>query len=237
MQQAGNASRAPAAFRVSICTRFSRTRHPSSTPVLVVRRGERRKPSVRMGLQTAVANTPGPNDPSARLSKLYEEFKVKFPEVPEVSVGELHDWVKQAGPPDRPEGAPPPVLVDVRTREEQQVSMLPGPETLTQRQFEERGPDSFRGRRIVCYCTAGYRSGLYAQKLRRERGLDAYNLRGSILAWTQAGLPLVDPRDGSSTTQVHVYSKDWALQGQGYSPVSFRRPLLQLLRDAVSGWW
>ena len=34
--------------------------------------------------------------------------------------------------------------------------------------------------------TAGYRSGLFAQKLRREYGLEAYNLKGSILAWVSA---------------------------------------------------
>ncbi|GIL78880.1 hypothetical protein Vretifemale_8279 [Volvox reticuliferus] len=132
---------------------------------------------------------------------------------------------------------PPPVLVDVRTHTEQQVSMIPGPYTLTQREFEERGPEAFRGYRIACYCTAGYRSGLFADKLRRRHGLDAYNLRGSILAWTQAGYPLADPRDGAPTNRVHVFSKDWAFQGKGYEPVMFQRPKIPFLTDAVGGLW
>ncbi|GLC54207.1 hypothetical protein PLESTB_000834900 [Pleodorina starrii] len=133
--------------------------------------------------------------------------------------------------------APAPLLVDVRTPAEQQVSMLPGPDAVTQREFEERGPEAFRGRRIVCYCTAGYRSGLFADKSRRSHGLDTYNLRGGILAWTQAGYPLTDPRDGAPTRRVHVFSKDWALQGEGYEPVVFQRPLVALGRAALGGLW
>jgi rhodanese-related sulfurtransferase len=67
-----------------------------------------------------------------------------------------------------------------------QVSVLPGTCTISQRRLEQLGPETFRGRRVVCYCTVGYRSGLYAAQLRRRHGLDAYNLRGSVLAWVSA---------------------------------------------------
>ncbi|GIL45193.1 hypothetical protein Vafri_2512 [Volvox africanus] len=180
-----------------------------------------------------MATAPTSRDSVSKLDKLYEGFRKKFPEVPEITVQELHGWMRAA---EVNEG-PPPVLVDVRTLAEQQVSMIPGSNTLTQREFEERGPDAFLGRRIACYCTAGYRSGLFADKLRRRHGLDAYNLRGSILAWTQAGYPLANPRDGAPTNRVHVFSKDWALQGNGYEPVMFQRPMVPILTDAVGGLW
>ncbi|PNH03371.1 hypothetical protein TSOC_010597 [Tetrabaena socialis] len=193
------------------------------------------------GARMAVGSSPGGDTEEAARSKLeslYEGFKRSFAEVPDVEVQELHGWLQDAASRDTL------LLVDVRTQPEQQVSMLPGPHTLTQQQFEERGPEAFRGRRIICYCTAGYRSGMYARRLRSEYGLDAANLRGSILAWTQAGLPLADPQQppagagaAVTTTRVHVFSRDWALQGPGYTPVMFRRPLLQLLLHSLGGWW
>ncbi|KAG2423268.1 hypothetical protein HXX76_015418 [Chlamydomonas incerta] len=192
------------------------------------------------------ATTGAADDAAAKLEKLYRGFAHRFNGVPEVTVQEVHSWVSEQNQlklqpaqgqgqeqPGSP-GAPAVVLVDVRSHAEQQVSVLPGSTTLTQKQFEARGPDSFRGSRVVCYCTAGYRSGVYAAKLlRRHPHLQVYNLRGSILAWTQAGLPLADPRDGAHTQRVHVYSEAWALQGDGYEPVVFRRPILSLALDAV----
>eukprot|EP00958_Prasinococcus_capsulatus_P022617 scaffold3190_cov409-Prasinococcus_capsulatus_cf.AAC.18 len=51
-----------------------------------------------------------------------------------------------------------------------------------------------------------------------EVEVQCYNLRGSILAWTQQGLPLVDPK-GKPTTQVHVFARDWEMLGKGYRAV------------------
>lgn len=52
-----------------------------------------------------------------------------------------------------------------------------------------------------------------------ENGAQCLNLKGSILAWTQQQLPLVDP-SGQSTREVHVWGRDWALQGHGYNAVT-----------------
>ena len=46
------------------------------------------------------------------------------------------------------------------------------------------------GRRVICVCHSGARSASVTGPL-RERGFDAVNLRGGILAWHGAGLPLV----------------------------------------------
>lgn len=43
----------------------------------------------------------------------------------------------------------------------------------------------------VCYCTVGYRSAQSAKDLHKVGNFkEVYNLRGSILAWTHAGMPL-----------------------------------------------
>ncbi|KIY96987.1 hypothetical protein MNEG_10975 [Monoraphidium neglectum] len=154
-----------------------------------------------------------------------------FVGVPEVTAQQLRDKLDGGG------GV---VLVDVRTPEEQQVSMIPGPPgfVVTRAQFEA-DPGKWRGCQAVCSCTVGYRSGQYAQKLLTssavtDAGLSgAANLRGGILAYTQAGLPLVDPATGEATQRVHVYAPRWAFHGEGYTPVAFNRPLLSMLKEAV----
>ncbi|MEZ5331151.1 MAG: rhodanese-like domain-containing protein [Thermoanaerobaculia bacterium] len=139
-----------------------------------------------------------------RIAELYAGYHEKFPEVPDISATELESHLEDPGL----------VLVDVREARERNVSTLPG--ALSAEEFEAR-EDELRGRRVVTYCTIGYRSGLYAERLRQE-GWDAVNLEGSILAWTHAGGPLVDP-EGRPTHRVHVYGRRWNLAADGYEPV------------------
>jgi rhodanese-related sulfurtransferase len=140
-----------------------------------------------------------------RIDSLYKKYTRKFPQVSGVTAVELKAEL---------EAGDEPLLVDVRKPEEQAVSMIPG--AITQKDFERR-QDSFRGQPVVTYCTAGYRSGLYAKKL-KKKGWQVRNLEGSLLAWTHAGGPLVDS-DGQATRRVHVYSADWSLEAGTYEPV------------------
>ncbi len=139
-----------------------------------------------------------------RIDELYEGYKKKFPDAPEITVEAFQE--RLAGPE-------PPVVVDVRDDEEREVSMLPG--ALSREEFEKRR-DELAGREIVTYCTIGYRSGLYTRKLVGE-GWKASNLRGSIVSWTHVGGELV--RDGAPTRRVHVYGKRWNLVAEGYEAV------------------
>lgn len=139
-----------------------------------------------------------------RIESLYQKYQRKFPEVEGITATEL---VK-----DLEEGSDA-VLVDVRKPEEQAISMIPG--AITQQDFEERVA-ALEGRTVITYCTAGYRSGLFAKKL-QKKGWEVRNLEGSLLAWTHAGGPLVD--DAGPTKRVHVYSADWSLEAEGYDPV------------------
>lgn len=54
---------------------------------------------------------------------------------------------------------------------------------VTKEEFEA-SRDSYKGHRVVCYCTAGFRSGKYAAELGAD-GYDVYNLKGSVLAWVR----------------------------------------------------
>jgi len=98
------------------------------------------------------------------------------------------------------------IVVDVRSPVERNISIIEG--SIDQAHFE-RNFDSYQKKKVVVYCTIGYRSGYYAKAL-RQQGLDAYNLSEGILGWIQAGGSLVNT-DGQITPKVHVYSRPWDL--------------------------
>lgn len=154
---------------------------------------------------TAIGPTPATN--ATRLEQIetmYAGYRTDFPEVKEISPQSLADRQKSDGI----------VLVDVRTPEEQAVSMIPG--AITAEAFAA-AEDTYRDKSVVTYCTIGARSGIYADAL-RKKGFDVFNLKGSLLAWTHAGLPLKDS-EGNETKRVHVYGKKWDLIADGYEPV------------------
>lgn len=106
------------------------------------------------------------------------------------------------------------VIVDVRSPAEQAVSMIPG--AITSADFEASRSD-YDDKPIVCYCTIGHRSGMYTRRLQAE-GLDAYNLKGAILAYSHSGRDLETA--GGPTRAVHVYNAQAGqLLADGYEPV------------------
>ena len=139
-----------------------------------------------------------------KIESLYAKYERKFPTVEGITATELLQSLEEGNQY---------ILVDVRKPKEQEVSMIPG--AITQKEFEDRA-DDLAGKTVVTYCTAGYRSGLYAQKI-QAKGWQVINLEGSMLAWTHAGGPLVDHQ--GPTKRVHVYSAAWSLEAEDYEPV------------------
>lgn len=123
----------------------------------------------------------------------------------------------------------PIVLVDVRSCDEQRVSMLP--HAVTQQDFE-RKRDQLRGCVVVAYCTVGCRSGQYAVELCAE-GFDARNSEG-ILRWAEQGGRVY--ADGQPVQQLHCYAAPWAkLAPPGYTVCVFAGPQ-GLQRFVDDGW-
>jgi len=138
-----------------------------------------------------------------QIEVMYNEYREDFPDTPEVTVQELLAMQEEG----------PATIVDGRDAEEREVSTIP--EALPLGQLEG-DLERYRDRPVVVYCTVGYRSGLQAKEL-REKGLEAYNLRGGMLAWLHAGQPVV--QDGHQTKRVHVYGPKWDLAPEGYEAV------------------
>jgi rhodanese-related sulfurtransferase len=112
------------------------------------------------------------------------------------------------------------ILVDVRKPEEQAVSMIP--HALDTYQFA----DFYRhgippGKRLVLYCTIGYRSGKYGEQL-AAMGIRSEILEGGILMWSFVGGPL-EERDKDvgpkPTHRIHVYDAEWNIVHPDYAAV------------------
>lgn len=113
------------------------------------------------------------------------------------------------------------ILVDVRQPAEREVSMLP--HALDTYQFA----DGYRhgippGKRLVLYCTIGYRSGKYAEQL-AALGLKPEVLEGGILMWSFVGGPLVARKSKTEwepTLRIHVYDPEWNIVHPEYTAVT-----------------
>ena len=141
-------------------------------------------------------------DPVAKTEHLIREFEDKL-QAPNISATKLKKLMKSSQ--DKL------VLVDVREPYEQRVSMIPG--AITREAFEDK-KSSYKDYLIISYCTIGYRSSKYTNLLRIQ-GFQAFNLRGSLLAWTHVNGRLIDSK-GNSTNKLHVYGKKWDTASEHY---------------------
>jgi rhodanese-related sulfurtransferase len=120
------------------------------------------------------------------------------------------------------------VLLDIRTKEETDVSTIPG--AISKAEYDA-DPARFESKEVVAFCTVGYCSGAVVCQLRRAGATNVKNmgdgaLLGFTLARTAAGdsQPLVTP-SGSKTNAVHTFMPSLLpLAGEGMTGVSFSDP-------------
>lgn len=137
-----------------------------------------------------------------RIESMYSDYKKgSFPGVIDVEPRLAMDLAKRGSV----------VFVDVRAPEEQRVSMIPG--AVTDAHFL-KNVEKYKDDIIIGYCTISYRSGEFARKLREERGITIYNLRGGLLAWAHDGGKVVDQK--GETKRIHVYGRKWNLSPTGF---------------------
>ena len=124
-----------------------------------------------------------------------------FPAVRRITTAELAEWIND---PRRPQ----PFLLDVRERAEFDVSHLP-----RAHHVEPDAPASVVQQRedlpIVTYCSVGYRSGAFAERLRAAGFTNVVNLEGSIFRWANEGRPVF--RGATQVHEVHPYNGTWGL--------------------------
>ncbi len=81
------------------------------------------------------------------------------------------------------------LLLDVRTPEEYKISHLPGAQLVPLTEIQEGSgaqqvKSMLKGRRLIAYCTHGYRSGRALVKL-KQAGIDGTQYAGGIQEWTE----------------------------------------------------
>jgi rhodanese-related sulfurtransferase len=151
------------------------------------------------------ANTMTDEEKQDIVWKMYEKEKAEFQDVEDISPTSARALYERGEA----------VFIDVRTPDEQIVSMLPG--AVTEQDVADT-PSLLQGKTAMAYCTIGYRSGLYAEDQGRE-GIRVLNVQGGILAWVFSGGKVYHA--GRETSRVHVYEEEWNYLPDGYEPVMF----------------
>ncbi|PCC73078.1 Molybdopterin or thiamine biosynthesis adenylyltransferase [Nannocystis exedens] len=123
-------------------------------------------------------------------------------QVREVSVEDTRARVHGAG------GEPPPVLVDIRERDEYEQGFIGKaewiPRGFLELKIEDLVPE--RNREVILYCAGGTRSALAARSL-QELGYERVSsMAGGFRAWKQAGYAFERPRN-LSAEQIKRYSR------------------------------
>ena len=112
----------------------------------------------------------------------------EFPNVKSIGTAELAKMERK------------PVLLDVRTAAEFDVSRIAGAQRVNPDAATVALP---KDTQIVTYCSVGYRSAKSAQRLQAAGFTNVRNLDGSIFQWANEGRPL----DGGR--KVHPFNKKW----------------------------
>ncbi len=84
---------------------------------------------------------------------------------------------------------PAPFLLDVRQPDEYQAGHIAGAKLIPLGELGQRLGELPRDTEIICVCHSGNRSS-HATRLLSSRGYTAINLRGGMIAWAGAGLPV-----------------------------------------------
>ena len=143
-----------------------------------------------------------------------------FPEVAHISADTLQSWMD--GSPKRENL----ILLDVREPDEFAVSHLRGARPARSKDEALKVlQDTPRNRRIVLYCSVGYRSSELAGFLMKKGVENIYNLEGSIFRWANEGRPVY--RGTVRVRVVHPYDRYWGRL--------LKKPLRRVDPDAAPG--
>ena len=100
-------------------------------------------------------------------------------------------------------------ILDTRDREEFDVSHIPGA-LFVGPDFDLKNLESLnREKPTVVYCSVGYRSEKYGEKLLKAGFVDVSNLYGGIFEWVNAGNNLIANGVVLEQKKIHTYNASW----------------------------
>ncbi len=83
----------------------------------------------------------------------------------------------------------PPLVLDVRTKEEFRQGHIEGAVLIPLDELNRRMQEVPSEREILVICRSGARSGSATSQL-RAAGYNAFNISGGLMSWSRAGLPV-----------------------------------------------
>jgi rhodanese-related sulfurtransferase len=87
---------------------------------------------------------------------------------------------------------PPPYIIDVREHDEWEAGHIDGALHIPMMEVPVRLAEIPDDREVLVICRSGSRSARVAGFL-VQRGVDAFNVSGGMLAWSRAGRPMTGP--------------------------------------------
>ena len=102
------------------------------------------------------------------------------------------------------------IFLDARELEEFEVSHIKDAIHVGYDNFDiKKLKNISRERKIVVYCTVGYRSEKIGEELKKAGYSDVYNLYGGLFSWFDGGNMVYD-MNGEVTQEVHTYDESWS---------------------------
>lgn len=103
-----------------------------------------------------------------------------------------------------------PILLDVRSQKEYEVSKIPGARFIDYDTFKNKDVKSLpKDAEIVVYCAVGYRSERIGERLLKMGYENVKNLYGGIFDWKNQGYEIINSHS-LPTDSVHTYNKNWS---------------------------
>ncbi len=101
------------------------------------------------------------------------------------------------------------LFLDSRELQEYQTSHIMNALYVGYNDFDLKRMDSVpKGKKIVVYCSVGYRSEKIAEKLKKAGFKDVSNLYGGIFEWVNNEKPVYNAN--GKTDSVHAFDKTWS---------------------------
>jgi rhodanese-related sulfurtransferase len=101
------------------------------------------------------------------------------------------------------------IFLDAREIQEYQTSHIPEARYVGYEDFNIKSiQDISKDKKIIVYCSIGYRSERIATQLRKAGYKNVFNLYGSLFEWVNEGYSTYD-KHGKPTKKIHTYSEDW----------------------------
>lgn len=103
------------------------------------------------------------------------------------------------------------IIIDVREKSEYDVSHIKNSFNIPYKKWKtEQFSHIAKDKKIVIYCSVGYRSEKVAEKLIESGYKNCFNLYGGIFEWVNRGYAVYDQHQ-KKTKKIHAYSRNWGV--------------------------